>query len=116
MAFKEDLKKYVDKGIEASKTAFEKASGAVSKFGDQSVVRVEKVQLENRQKQNFHHLGEVVYALFAEQGKKELSCEEESIKELLETIENTKKEIEKRDEQLKSEKNEKKDEKNAENS
>ncbi len=114
MAFTDDLKKYVDKGIEVSKTALGKASDAVSRFGDQSVVRVEKAQFESRQKQNFHRLGEVVYALFTEQDKKQLSRENEAIKDLLEAINNTKAEIEKRENLLKTEKSEeteKKDEK-----
>ncbi len=42
MAFKEDVQKYLEKGVKVSKEAFNKAGTAVTKFGDESVLKIEK--------------------------------------------------------------------------
>lgn len=42
MALKENLQNYLKKGVQASKEAFSKAETAVTKFGDESVLKIEK--------------------------------------------------------------------------
>ena len=46
MALKENLQNYLKKGVQASKEAFSKAETAVTKFGDESVLKIEKKQFE----------------------------------------------------------------------
>ena len=62
MAIGDKIKRYFDKGVEASKTAFDKgmeasktafnkASSAVQDFSDKSVVRIEKHQFETKKEE-----------------------------------------------------------------
>lgn len=83
MAFTDDVKKYVDRGIAASKDAFAKAGGAVSRFGDQSVRRVEKLHLENKLKQQYAALGEKAYEALTED---EGNLDVEQVRQLLDSI------------------------------
>lgn len=100
MAFKENLQKYVEKGVEASKEAFSKAGAAVSKFGDDSIIRIEKHQYENQLKEEYQSLGEYV--------AEKLSCEQnvldladEVLKEKLDKIKKIQSEIKAREDSLK---------------
>lgn len=93
MAFTDDVKKYVDKGIAASRNALTKASDAMSKFGDQSVKKVEKLQLESKLKQQYASLGEQVFLAFTADGKESVSKTEEFVSAMIEKIETTKNEI-----------------------
>ena len=98
MAFTDDVKKYVDKGIAVSKDAFTKAGSAVTKFGDQSVKKVEKLQLEGKLKQQFVSLGEAVYEA-VNMGANEVTAE--SLRPHIEKISAIKADIAARDEALK---------------
>ena len=100
MAFTDDVKKYVDKGIAVSKDAFTKAGNAVSKFGDQSVKKVEKLQLESKLKQQFAQLGETVYEAFATNAAEQL--EKASVQTFLDTIATIKADIAAREEALRN--------------
>ena len=100
MAFKENLQKYVEKGVEASKEAFSKAGAAVSKFGDESITRIEKHQYENQLKEEYESLGEYI--------AEKLSCEQnvldladEVLKEKLDKIKKIQSEIKAREDSLK---------------
>ena len=100
MAFKENLQKYVEKGVEASKEAFSKAGAAVSKFGDDSIIRIEKHQYENQLKEEYQSLGEYV--------AEKLSCEQnvldfadEVLQEKLDKIKKIQSEIKAREDSLK---------------
>ena len=48
MAFSDDLKKYVDIAVDKTRDAFGKGKKAVSKFGDDSATRIEKLHYEKR--------------------------------------------------------------------
>lgn len=79
MSFSEEVKKYVDKGVEVSKDALTKAGSAVQKFGDESVVRLEKIQLEKQLKDDTEKLGKTVYEILAVQGKERIEVTDESV-------------------------------------
>jgi hypothetical protein len=79
MSFSEEVKKYVDKGVEVSKDALTKAGSAVQKFGDESVVRLEKIQLEKQLKDDTEKLGKTVYEIFAVQGMERIEVTDESV-------------------------------------
>jgi hypothetical protein len=79
MSFSEEVKKYVDKGVEVSKDALTKAGSAVQKFGDESVVRLEKIQLEKQLKDDTEKLGKTVYEILSIQGKERIDVTDESV-------------------------------------
>lgn len=83
MSFSEEVKKYVDKGVEVSKDALTKAGSAVQKFGDESVVRLEKIQLEKQLKDDTEKLGKTVYEILAIQGKERIEVTDESVASLV---------------------------------
>lgn len=60
-SFFESVKKTFDRGIKASKKALGVAGDAVQDFSDKSVLRIEKMQLETKQKKQFELLGEYSY-------------------------------------------------------
>ncbi|MBQ0050536.1 MAG: hypothetical protein KBT11_00560 [Treponema sp.] len=111
---KDELKGFFDKGVEASKkalkkgaaaskVAFDKAGKAVSKFGDESILKIEIQQLKSEIKKNKVELGEYTYAMFAEQNVESISKQEPKVSELLEKIQSAQEEIAKREEALKEE-------------
>lgn len=102
MAFVDDIKKYVDKGIEASKDAFSKAGTAATRFGDQSVKKVEKMQLSNRLKEQFAALGEAVYASFSADKDVSLHAGDESVSAFISKIDEIQRAIAERDATLKN--------------
>ena len=104
MSFKEEIQKYLEIGIQASKEAVSKAGVAVSKFGDESVIRVEKFQFQNQLKQEISALGLDVLKAFEDDSKDTLKAEDAEIAAHIEKIKSLKAEIAKREEQLKSEK------------
>jgi predicted DNA-binding protein (UPF0278 family) len=68
MAFVENVKKYVDKGIKVSKDAFSKAGTTASRWGDQGVKKVELLQLSAKLKEQYEKLGEAVYQAIKDGG------------------------------------------------
>ncbi len=113
MAFVDDIKKYVDKGISASKDVFSKAGTQASHFGDQGVKRVELLQLSNRLTHEYSQLGEAVYEALTEGSSVRLSASSEQVASFLEKISALKVSIAEREEalktaQMKSEENSKK--------
>lgn len=100
MAFVEKMKSYLDKGVEASKDAFSKAGSAVQSFGDKSVVRIEKKQLEIKLQQEKLNLGILVYDILSGEDKITLSNDDSRVSGIIAEISRLKNEIEKRDEAL----------------
>lgn len=100
MDFFDQMKVYLDKGIDVSKDMFSKAGAAIQDFGDKSVTRIELHQLESKTKQEFARLGMQVYELFRAQNQLSISAEEPSIKNNMETIDHLRNEIEKRQDAL----------------
>ena len=93
MSFKDDVKKYVDKGLSVSKEALTKAGSAVSKFGDDSVVRLEKHKKENLLKQEVLEIGYEVIKIFVDEQKDSISASDEVISSKLMKIKDLKVEI-----------------------
>lgn len=93
MSFKDDVKKYVDKGLSVSKDALTKAGSAVSKFGDDSVVRLEKHKKENLLKQEVLEIGYEVIKIFVDEQKDSISASDEVISSKLMKIKDLKVEI-----------------------
>lgn len=110
MAFKEKFKEYVEKGVEVSKEAFSKAGAAVSKFGDESVVRIEKHQYENQLKEELQKLGEIVFSMCGTDVSS-FDAQNPDFLATVEKIKNVKAEIRDREESLKKDKKEDKEEK-----
>lgn len=100
MAFKENLQKYVEKGVEASKEAFSKAGAAVSKFGDESITRIEKHQYENQLKEEYESLGEYIAEKLSNE-QESFDLTDDAVKEKLEKIKKIQSEIKTREESLK---------------
>ena len=100
MAFKEDVMKYVEKGVSVSKEALTKAGSAVSKFSDESITRIEKKQFETQYKKSLQELGKMVYECFDKNKEIKVDTNMETI---CNKIKELKKEIERRENTLKNE-------------
>ncbi len=94
MAFKEDVMKYVEKGVSVSKEALTKAGSAVSKFSDESIIRIEKKQFETQYKKSLQELGKMVYECFDKNKEIKVDTNMETI---CNKIKELKKEIERRE-------------------
>lgn len=102
MAFKDDMKNAMDKGINASKVALTKAGTAIHNFSDQSVLRIEKAQFESKFKHSITDLGLLVYKSFVDEGKESISVTDEEIVKLLTEMKEYKTEIAQREDVLKA--------------
>lgn len=109
---KEEIKGYVDKGLEASKnalkkgaeaskSALDKAGKAAVKFGDESVLRIEIKQLESQIKKDTAELGAVVSKAFISDSKETVSKDDEEIRVILDRIRQAQSEISEREGELK---------------
>ncbi|WP_149554973.1 hypothetical protein [Treponema pectinovorum] len=93
MELKEEMKKYFEKGVKTSKRAFTKASEAVSRFSDESVIRLEKHQLQAKLKEEKLELAEQVLKLFENSDKKTISKADETLTPILQNINEIKEKI-----------------------
>ena len=109
---KEEIKGYVDKGLEASKNALkkgaeasknalDKAGKAAVKFGDESVLRIEIKQLESQIKKDTAELGAAVSKAFISDSKETVSKDDEEIRVILDRIRQAQSEISEREGELK---------------
>ena len=105
MALKENLQNYLKKGVQASKEAFSKAETAVTKFGDESVLKIEKKQFEAKLRKEIASLGQS--ALDAFEKNIPILPDQEPFLSHLNTIKNLKAEIQQREDLLKEKQNEK---------
>ena len=103
MAFIDELKKYVEMGVSASKDALSKAGDAVTKFGDESVIRIEKRQMENQLRQEILNVGYDILKAFEEDKKETVSVSDDFIQARITKIKELKEEISKREQSLKKE-------------
>lgn len=101
MAFKDELKKYVDLAVGKSVLAFGKGKAAVSKFGDDSATRIEKLQLEKKLHKEIFTFGKNVLRAFDEDKQTSVSSSDELIAASLRTIAELKAEIARKEELLK---------------
>ena len=102
---KDDLKGYFDKGVEATKQALGKASKAASKFGDESVIKIEIQQFKAQIKKDKASLGELAYKTFVENNAETLLSSDENVVKLVESIKKAESEIKEREAKLKAESN-----------
>ena len=101
---KDDLKGFFDKGVLATKQALGKASKAASKFGDESILKIEIQQLKSQIKKDKAELGELAYKTFVTDGTDSLQASDEAVTKLLESIKKAEEDIKEREEKLKVEK------------
>lgn len=97
---KDDLKGYFDKGVAATKEALEKAGKAASKFGDESVLKIEIQQFKSQIKKDKTALGELACKFFMEDNAESLPKNDENVQKILESIKNAQEEIKNREEKL----------------
>ena len=115
MAFKDELKKYVDLAVGKSVIAFGKGKAAVSKFGDDSATRIEKLQLEKKLNKEIFTFGKNVLRAFEEDKQTSVSSSDELIAASLRTIAELKADIARKEELLqRNEKDEEKSEQTSE--
>lgn len=98
----EALKVAIDKGGAASKEAFDKAGKAASKFGDESILKIEIQQLKSQIKKDKAELGELAFTAFIGGGASSLSADDENVVKIIESIKKAQSEIKEREEKLKS--------------
>ena len=103
MALKENLQNYLKKGVQASMEAFSKAETAVTKFGDESVLKIEKKQFEAKLRKEIASLGQS--ALDAFEKNIPILPDKEPFLSHLNTIKNLKAEIQQREDLLKEKQN-----------
>lgn len=99
-AFFDKVKRTFDRGIRASKKALGVAGDAVQDFGDKSVLRIEKMQLETKQKKQFEMLGEYIYKNFSSKNSS-IKSGDEKIAVFIKEIKRLDEEIKIREEGLK---------------
>lgn len=95
------LKEFLTKSAEVSKNVFSKAGDAVQEFSDKSVVKIDKIKLENQKSKKLTDLGQIVYDLFSD-SQTSVSFDNENIKSLFEEITQIEKNIEEKTELLKN--------------
>lgn len=105
MALKENLQNYLKKGVQASKEAFSKAENAVTKFGDESVLKIEKKQFQAKLGKEIASLGQD--ALDSFEKNIQILSDKEPFLSRLNTIKNLKAEIQQREELLNAKQNQK---------
>lgn len=97
---KEDFKEYVSKGVAASKDALNRAGKAVSKFGDESILKIEIQQFKSQIKKDKAALGEIACKAFIEDGADSLPADGEEVARLTDSIRKAQDEIAEREERL----------------
>ncbi|MCR5172137.1 MAG: hypothetical protein K6B73_04665 [Treponema sp.] len=105
MAFMDDIKHYVELGVNASKDALSRAGDAVTKFGDESVIRLEKKQFESKLRNEVLEIGYSVLKAFEEDNKETLTKDDEEIAVKIQNIKKYREEIAKREAILTGEEN-----------
>ena len=98
-------KQALDKGVAASKKAFDKAGKAASKFGDESILKIEIQQFKSQIKKDKVSLGEFAYKAFIEDSADSLLASDENVAKLIESIKKSQEEIKTREEKLKAQEN-----------
>ena len=94
------LKQAIDKGGAASKEALDKAGKAASKFGDESILKIEIQQYKSQIKKDKALLGDLTCEAFLEDGAESLLATDENVVKLLESIKSAQEEIKTREEKL----------------
>ncbi|MCR4790804.1 MAG: hypothetical protein K5839_06960 [Treponemataceae bacterium] len=107
MAFFDKMKDFLDKGVEASKSAFDKAGEQIQDFGDKSVTRIEIKKLESKLEKIHAQIGKLVTEGLAADKNFSLPVGDEDFKKLLADANATCEEIKAKNDSLQSGKAEK---------
>ncbi len=94
------LKQALDKGGAASKEALDKAGKAATKFGDESILKIEIQQFKSQIKKDKSALGELAFKAFLEDGAESLAASDENVAKILESIKKAEDDIKSREEKL----------------
>ena len=97
---KEELKGYFDKSVEGLKSVIDKSGKAASKFGDESILKIEIQQLKSQIKKDTMALGELASKVFIDDNGDSLLASDERVLNILESIRNSRQEISVREEKL----------------
>lgn len=100
MGVEEKLRSFLSKSAEVSKNVLSKAGDAVQEFSDKSVIKIDKMKLENQRTKKISDLGFLVYDILRDSDDS-ISSETEDVKAIIEEIKNLDKEIAEKDELLK---------------
>lgn len=107
MNFKETLKNYIDKGVEASKKGIKNAGAAINDFGDKSVLRIELNQLNGKLEKQYQEFGAAAYKVLTARNADKVDADNAQLKPLIDKIGETVKDIKKHEKMIKeSDKNE----------
>lgn len=96
MEFFDKMKDFMDKGIEVSKDALQKAGSKVQDLGDKGVTKIETLQLQNKLEKEFSSLGLHVWQVFNQQNETSIEAKDSRIAGILAEIHRLKEELEKR--------------------
>lgn len=102
--FKEKIKQGFDKVVTSSKAAIGKAGSAMQDFGDKSVVKIEKHQLEQKREKEYQKLGEFVSTKLLENSDYQINSSITEVQEILDSIKNLNEKISEKDAALSEEK------------
>lgn len=100
MAFIERFEQSLQKGLDASKELFEKAKDKTKELGEFGVLKYEIRQLENQADRLLAKLGAETYRVFLEKSESVLQKDDEAIKPLLIELEDVKKRIQEKEQQV----------------
>lgn len=97
-------KEIVDQGVAASKDLAAKAGSKAQVLGERGVLMLEIKQLESQAQKLINRLGNEVYKLIEEQGRKTVSSDTPSVKGILTEIALIKESIDRKDAELQTKK------------
>ena len=75
-----------DKGVAASKKGLQSAGTAVSDFGEKSVLRIEKTQLQSKADKAYAELGRLVFEKLTSSRAASVSASDEGVKDIVSVI------------------------------
>ena len=102
MSFSDKMKEFLGKGLETSKTIASKAGAKAQDLGEKGVLKLEIAQLQGQVQKLMTKLGAEVYMSFTEKGSSTVSSDDQEIAALIAQINEIKKSIEKKENDLKN--------------
>lgn len=97
MSLRNDAHKYVGEGISVSKNVFENACKALNKLADDSVLRIEKRNMQKQIYKETMALGLDVLKAFIDDGRSSVESSDPDVSSHIERIKELREEIAKRD-------------------
>lgn len=92
MGVEEKLRGFLSKSAEVSKNVFSKAGDAVQEFSDKSVLKIDKMKLENQKTKKMADLGDLVYTLLQDENTT-ITLNTDKVKDLISEINKIESEI-----------------------